>query len=111
LGDFETWRLSVDEFFGTLMMQNKAITTRIQRLEAAPPPPPPPAHSWVNPLDLNQAPQPSASMSECGGGTTGSHHHSDAEGGVLGHPPPRQNMGMHSDDTSRTHYYIRCSCS
>jgi hypothetical protein len=114
LGDFETWRLSADESFGTLMMQSEATTTRIQRLEPAPPPPPPPPpplpsatilprapppppRSWVNPLDLNQAPQPFASMSECGSETADSSPHQEVGGGTLGHPP-RHNMGMTSAD-------------
>lgn len=119
LNGLESWRLSADESFSTLMVQSEATAARVQRLETPPPPPPPPQpstalprapppppppQSWINPFNLNQAPQPSTqpspAASEQGGGTQDSPRIQDGRRSVLGPPPqPQPTMGMPSADS------------
>ncbi|CAO2146347.1 unnamed protein product [Urochloa humidicola] len=85
-------------------------SNRLLRLEAAPPPPPQqpaptrpataPPHPplrWVNPLDLNAAPQqeacPSAPSSERPSGHRNAHELRDVGGGILGSHPPHPGNG------------------
>jgi len=102
----ETWRSSADASMDALLAKADDTATRLRRLESAPPPPPPPPPrrpavqfppppppAWMNPFDLNLAPEaatrPSTSTAERPSG-----HGFDASirvagGGILGSAPPR----------------------
>jgi len=101
LSSLETWRTSTEDATGRLLAHSERIESRLLRLKSAPPPaalprpqtvPPQPPSRWVNPFDLNMAPQqamrPSVSASERPSGHGNVNDHWDDGGGILGvHPP------------------------
>ena len=113
LSGFEAWRSTADDSLGSLLTKTSETASRLQRLESTLPPPPPsppvaphrpqtapppPPPRWVNPIDLNVAPQqaacPSASALERPSGHDDSINHRDDGGGILGAHPPRPITGM-----------------
>ncbi|KAG2541696.1 hypothetical protein PVAP13_9NG695614 [Panicum virgatum] len=98
----KAWRSSADISMTTLLSKADDTAARLQRLEVVPPPPPlpvrqapppPPPSAWVNPFDLNMAPdlaaRPFALAEEWPGGHRQTQHHRVDGDGILGSPPPR----------------------
>jgi len=124
----ETWRSSADASMDALLAKADDTATRLRRLESAPPPPPPPPPrrpavqfppppppAWMNPFDLNLAPEaatrPSTSTAERPSG-----HGFDASirvagGGILGSAPPRPVTGMPHHSSPHLHDFVPESSS
>jgi len=115
LSSLETWRTSTEDATGRLLAHSERIESRLLRLKSAPPPaalprpqtaPPQPPSRWVNPFDLNMAPQqatrPSASASERPSGHGNVNGHQDDGGGILGVHPPCPVTGMPPDPPPST---------
>ena len=102
-----------------LLTKADDTATRLRRLESAPPPPPPPLPrrtaaqfppppppAWVNPFDLNLAPEaatrPSTSTAERPNGHGFDASTRVAGGGILGSAPPRPVTGTSNNPPPHT---------
>jgi len=107
---FESFESLMTQALDKLLAHSECMESRLLRLESAPPSaapprsqkaPPQPPSRWVNPFDLNMAPQlaarPSASASERPSGHGNVNGHRDDGGGILGAHPPRPVTGMPLD--------------